>query len=81
MFVYPGFKAYLESVVGSGGLAVHIKDEGEDEGRKMLMSGRWLGSLFGNVGGGEEQEEVPKWLRDAVEAAKPPRRSNLTDPV
>jgi tetratricopeptide (TPR) repeat protein len=63
MFIYPGFTAYLQDVVVKGRIEAEVQDE--DEGQKMLRSGRWLGSLFGKRGQIDEQN-VPEWLRDAV---------------
>jgi len=74
MYVYPGFRAWLEDVVekGSGGL-----DGEEEEQEKRLKRGMWLGRVFQNGESGykSDAKELPEWLKDAIRAAMPTRRS------
>jgi hypothetical protein len=83
MFVYPGFRAWLEDVVEEG----RVDMEGDDGGEgvavtEVLRGGKWLGSVFGKRMGGHrvdadadaDREDVPGWLQDAVKAALPTRR-------
>jgi len=74
MYVYPGFRAWLEDVVekGTGGL----DGEEEEEQENMLRRGMWLGKVFQNKESGDKSdaEELPGWLKDAIRAAIPTRR-------
>jgi len=72
MYVYPGFRAWLEDVVEKG--RVGMDGVGEEE--NMLRRGMWLGRVFQNEESGDKSdaEELPGWLKDAIRAAMPKRR-------
>ena len=74
MYVYPGFRAWLEDVVEKG--RVGLEGEEEEEQEHMLRRGMWLGKVFENKKSGDKSdaEELPGWLKDAIRAAMPTRR-------
>ncbi|KAI4945836.1 hypothetical protein J4E91_007750 [Alternaria rosae] len=78
MYVYPGFRAWLEDVVEKGKVGL----DGEEglEYENMLKRGMWLGRVFENKRSEDELdadgdgEELPGWLKDAIRAARPTKR-------
>ncbi|KAI4684173.1 hypothetical protein J4E81_009052 [Alternaria sp. BMP 2799] len=74
MYVYPGFRAWLEDVVEKG--RVGLEGEEEEKQNNMLKRGMWLGRVFENRRGGDKSdaEELPEWLKNAITAAMPTRR-------
>ncbi|KAI4923180.1 uncharacterized protein J4E92_007934 [Alternaria infectoria] len=74
MYVYPGFRAWLEDVVEKGRVGLDGVEEEEKE--IMLKRGMWLGKVFQNGESGDKSdaEELPGWLKDAIKAAMPKRR-------
>jgi len=75
MYVYPSFRAWLEDVVEKG--RVGLDGEEEEEQEQRLKRGMWLGRVFQNRTSGDksEAEELPGWLKDAIRAAMPTKRS------
>ncbi|KAI4929081.1 hypothetical protein J4E85_005705 [Alternaria conjuncta] len=75
MYVYPGFRAWLEDVVEKG--RVGLDGEEEEEQENMLRRGMWLGRVFQNGESGDQLdadrdgEELPEWLKNAIIAATP----------
>ncbi|KAI4702799.1 hypothetical protein J4E89_010136 [Alternaria sp. Ai002NY15] len=74
MYVYPGFRAWLEDVVEKG--RVGLDGEEQEEQEKRLKRGMWLGKVFEDRTSGDKSdaEELPAWLKDAIRAAMPTRR-------
>jgi len=74
MYVYPGFRAWLEDVVEKGRVGLDGEEEEEQENR--LKRGMWLGKVFQNRESGDKSDakELPGWLKDAITAAMPKRR-------
>ena len=74
MYVYSGFRAWLEDVVEKGTVGLNGEEEKEQE--NMLKRGMWLGRVFQNKESGDKSdaEELPGWLKDAIKAAMPKRR-------
>ncbi|KAI4640840.1 hypothetical protein J4E93_008433 [Alternaria ventricosa] len=74
MYVYPGFRAWLEDIVEKGSVGLDGEEEKEQE--KRLKRGMWLGRVFENITSGDKSdaEELPEWLKDAIRAAMPTRR-------
>ncbi|KAI4618794.1 hypothetical protein J4E80_005398 [Alternaria sp. BMP 0032] len=74
MYVYPGFRAWLEDVVEKGRVGLDGEEEKEQE--DMLKRGMWLGRVFQDKESGDKSdaEELPGWLKDAIKATMPTRR-------
>ncbi|KAH6844476.1 hypothetical protein BKA58DRAFT_459879 [Alternaria rosae] len=78
MYVYPGFRTWLEDVVEKG--KVGLDGEEEEEKENLFKRGMWLGRVFetresgGKFDADGDGEELPGWLKDAIRAAMPTRR-------